>query len=191
VSEDRLAALEARLAQLQSDYDAMHSALEEQLGINDKLAEQVKTLAPFQQTAEDLGGKLRGLTHERAYEKLAEDLKIKPEFRGDVWKLAGYEAKQDEPDEKGMREHLGKWLEERGHYVDQGDGKSNAAEGESKPAAKLPKGEGASRGSSRSSGDGKRKLTPETLRDPDKMTQFMKEIAKSGEGVDAFDLVEA
>jgi hypothetical protein len=143
---------------LRTDYEQTLAALQEQIGENDTLKQRVATLEPFEKQTADLTAKARGLEAARAYDKLADDLGIKPEFRDDVYKLAGYEPKGDAIDPKDLKEHFGKFLAERKHYTN-ADGKE---------PTKLPKGEGAGRGAKDPGfGEGKPQVTREQLRDPE------------------------
>jgi hypothetical protein len=151
---------------LMSDLEATQAALEEQLTQNDAHTTRIKELEPFEGQAKDATGKLRSLAHQRAYEELAGELKIRPEFKDDVWKLAGFEPKGDEPDTKALREHLGKFLENKKHYTEEG-----------KPASKLTKGEGSDRGGKNSGGDGKFRATEKQLNDADWMSRNQSKIA--------------
>ena len=93
------------------------------------------------------------------YDKIAKDLRIKEEFRDDVFKLAEYEPDGDEVDEKKIREHFSKFLSERKGYLDGGD----------KEPKSLPKGEGATRGARDpgfGGGDARPEVTRAQLKDP-------------------------
>jgi hypothetical protein len=169
---------------LRADFDAMQAALEEQLSVVDERDARIAELEPFESQARETGAKLRGLTHQREYEKLADELKIRPEFRDDVWKLAGYEAKEDatEPDGKAIREHLGKFLETRGHYTGES---SKGSSGQTK----LPKGEGASHGAKNPGGDGKFRVTSKQLNDATFMERNQSKIAAASLE-DNFEIVD-
>lgn len=166
--------LQAELTRVQADFEQYTQALEQQLTENEQLKAKLAELEPFQAQTTELQGKLRSLSHERAFEKLAEDLGIRPEAVKDVWDLAKYEAKADEPDEKALREHIGKFLESperKKLYTQDGGG-----------TKRLSKGEGAERGGGKEP-DPRPKFTREQMSDPEWCFKHQEAFAKSmGEG---------
>ena|ERR1017187_1369004 len=85
----------------------------------------------------ELEGKVRSRAARDAYDKVADKLKINPDYKDDVFALAKIQMDGDEPDVKAMEKHLSTFL---------GDNKRFAI-AEDKPK-KIAAGEGSGRGSS-------------------------------------------
>jgi len=135
----------AEYDRLRADYEA---ALTEALEESETLKAKVAELEPFQKQASDMTAKARSLEAARAFDRIAKELKVRDEFKDDVFKLADFQPKDgQEVDEKAVREHFAGFLKDRPQYT----------EGHGEPA-KFAKGEGAARGATDPGfGDGKAK----------------------------------
>jgi hypothetical protein len=123
-----------------ADYEA---ALD---GLNQAISERDEHRAAAEKHTGRLGElekKLRGKTWREAYSKIAKDLKVDAKFEDDVYDLLKLDPDADEPDEKGLRRTLEKFLDGKKHF--------QAAEA---PAPKqIPAGEGFGRGRSVAPGE--------------------------------------
>lgn len=167
----------AEYERLRKDYDQTFEALSEQVAANDALQARVTALEPLEQQVGDLTAKSRSLEAARMYDKVATELKVKPEFRDDVFKLADLKL-DGEPDEKAVKDHFAKFLSERKHYTE-GD----------KEKKHLQKDEHAGRGAKDpgfGDGDAKPTVTSSQLRDP----EWTKSNAKLLQSME-YELVEA
>lgn len=146
---------------LNADYEAALDLLDEERDAHQKSRDRVKELEPLEARVKELEGfqvKARDMEAKAAFDKIADDLKIDPKFRDDVWKLAGFKPKGDEIKPEDVKSHLEGWIKDKPQYV--GDGK---------PApSKLPAGEGSTRGGKSpgfGDGDAKPKVTRAQLAD--------------------------
>lgn len=169
----------AEYDRLRREYDDAMEALTEALGESETLKARVAELEPFEKQAGDLQAKTRSLEAARMYDKVAAELKVKPEFKDDVFKLADLKLDGD-PDEKAVRDHFSKFLADRKHYVAGGD----------EEPSKLPRGEGSSRASRDDGfGDGhsKERVSYAQLRDPEFTSKHATLLADPSK----YDIVEA
>lgn len=152
-----------------AEYDRLRKELEDAYEVitqqDDELTAskaRVAELEPFEAKAGEMTAKARSLEAARLYDRIAKELKVKDEFKDDVFKLSEFKPKDDgEIDEKAIREHFTKFLKERPHYT-QGHGEPT----------KFAKGEGSSRGGKDDGfGEGavKQKVTRAQLNDGDWM----------------------
>jgi hypothetical protein len=154
--------LQAKLSALQVKHTAAlatNQTLQKQAEGMTALQERIAALEPFEKQVGDLTAKTRSLEAARAYDKIADELKVKPEFRDDVFKLADLKI-DGEVDEKAVRDHFTKFLAEKKHYTVGGD----------KEPTTLSKGDGSSRGGESpavGAGDAKTRVTRDQLNDPD------------------------
>ena len=58
---------------------------------------------PVDQTAVQLRAELRKIKHRQVFDKIAVEMKVKPEGLDDLYKLSGYVAKDDVADEEGIK----------------------------------------------------------------------------------------
>ena len=168
--QQQVRTLEAENKRLGTENEQFAAALEEQMTLSEQLQAKVKELEPNGPIVDELKGKLRGLMHERAFEKLAEELNLKPEAVQDVWKLGEYKAEADEPDATKLREHFARFLDGEGRkelYTADGGGKK-----------RLSKGEGADRGGGKEP-DPRPKITREQAGDPEWMFKNQDALAKA------------
>lgn len=169
--------LQRQLSDLQMKHTAAittNEALQEKANSVEALQKRIAELEP---QVGDLTSKARSLEAARMYDKVATELKVKPEFRDDVFKLADLNL-DGEPDEKAVKEHFAKFLSERKHYTE-GD----------KEKKHLQKDEHAGRGAKDpgfGDGDAKPTVTSSQLRDP----EWTKSNAKLLQSME-YELVEA
>jgi hypothetical protein len=165
--DKRLSELEARLKQLESDYNTALEELSGQLTTNEELAAKLKEAEAATGT---LTERVRSEAARREWGKLAESLGVKPEHRDDAWELMKYHAEKDEIDPMHLKEHAAKFLESKKYMLESAD----------KPA-RLPKGEGSDRGRGTPETDGKFRATEAQLNNLDWMNANMANIAKASE----------
>lgn len=159
MSEEKEYVSRADYDKLRKDYEDAMTALTETVAEADGFRERIAALEPFEKQVGDLTAKTRSLEAARAYDKIADELKVKPEFRDDVFKLADLKI-DGEVNEKAVRDHFTKFLAEKKHYTVGGD----------KEPTTLPKGAGGSRGGESpavGAGDAKTRVTRDQLNDPD------------------------
>jgi hypothetical protein len=134
--------------------EALRQAVEESDGFKKRIAE----LEPFEKQASDMTLKARSLEAARTFDKIAKELKIRDEFKDDVFKLGDFKPKDgEEIDEKAVREHFDGFLKDRPQYREN-----------DKEPTKFAKGDGSTRGGpSPAEGDGnaKEKVTRSQLND--------------------------
>ena len=169
----------AEFDRLRKDYEQTLDALGESLAEIDELKANASDGANADARIQELEGKLRSATHAKAFGKLADELGIPEDLRDDVFKVSGYEAKGDEPDEKAMREHFPKNLESPPSLVSKGKAKEEPT--------RYAKGEGASRGSIDDGKTDKKQVTREQLMDAD----WTEANAKLLSDVNAYEIVDA
>lgn len=148
-----LNAANERISQLSKENSARRAKAKEYRAERDSLAAQVTTLtgerdglqtklttAPsaVQKELDLLKSEVRTGKHKAEFERVAKDLKVRPEALGDLWTLAGYKAETDLPDPEALKGIISPLLESRSYLVV--DPAAAAA------AAKLPPGPGADRG---------------------------------------------
>jgi hypothetical protein len=137
---------------LQADYDNTLEVLREQLAENETLQTRLGELEPLE-------ARVRELSHGRAFDKLAEELGVRPEARDDAWKLLGYKPESEEVDETTLRSKMAAFVKDRPFLL---------TDGKARPT-KLPKDEFAGKsGSTNAAGsDGVRQVTRDQLKDPE------------------------
>ena len=110
-----------------SEYDSVLDAFNELDGEHTKLKSQLESSSKHGDPAKhlerikELEGKVRSRSHRDQFDKLAKELRIKPEFAEDIFDLAKFDMSKDEPDAKAMGKHLKDWLEakeSRKNYLD-------------------------------------------------------------------------
>jgi len=183
---DTVTVSKAEYDRLRTDYeqtlDALGEALTEIDDFKAKLSEAGTKLTEAKAGSNrvaELEAKLRQATHAKAFAKLADELGIPEDLRDDVFKVSGYEAKGDEPDEKAMREHFAKYVESRPSLVSKGKAKEEPT--------RYAKGEGASRGSVDDGKSDKKQVTRAQLMDAD----WTEANAKLLSDVNAYEIVDA
>jgi hypothetical protein len=149
----------------------------------------------------ELEGKVRTRSHRDAFDKLAEDFRIKDEFKEDIFDVIKFEMTKDEPDTKAMKGRLKDWLgerESRKHYVrpaDEGEGQGDGEEedfprskttpqssDEGRPAAKpklFTEGEDRGRGGPPANGTQKFRYRSSDLSNHEWMKENAKAYAKA------------
>jgi hypothetical protein len=141
-------------AEYESTLEALNALAEER---DELAAERTKSAG----RVSELEKAVRSRSYKDSYDRMAKELKIKDEFKDDVYRLAGVEEDADEPDEKGLRRHFEKFLESKKHYTQQ----------EPERPKSIPAGEGHGRGRSVSPGEPEFRVTRAQRNDASWMRQ--------------------
>ncbi len=95
----------------------------------------------------ELEGKVRTRNHRDAFNAIADELEIDPDFRDDVFDMAKWDMSKDEADPKAMKAHFRDWLDAkdaRKKYLkakeSAEEGTEGQAEGKTPPAGDKEKG---------------------------------------------------
>lgn len=135
-----------------ADYEA---ALE---AINEAIAERDAARGDAEKHTtrlQDLEKTLRGRTWRDAFDKIADEAKVKKSMRGDVFDLLKLAADNDQADEPGIKTALQAFLKDRPDYVDSAPPRPTT----------LPAGEGSLRGRSVAPGEPELRVTRQQLND--------------------------
>jgi hypothetical protein len=99
---------------------------------------------PVDKTAVQLQAELRELKHRQVFDKVATDLKARPEALDDLWKLSGYTPEADAVDEAALKTLIAEQARTRGYLFD--GTATPPAEGKAPAPARTEPGPGNSRG---------------------------------------------
>jgi len=102
ILQGQVESLTAQLQTLTSERDEYRDALSEVAGERDTLKSQISS--PDELTAEltQLKQQIRDRTHKDVFAKLAKEAKAKEAAIEHLWKVSGYKAEDEDPDEKAL-----------------------------------------------------------------------------------------
>jgi hypothetical protein len=145
------------------DLDAEVSAL---LDENERLTVRVAELENAAHSSDALSTREKALEAREAYAEIAEELGIKPKYRGTAWRDAEFKSEGDAIDRAAMTAHFKNYLETRPEFIQQ------------KPErAKLSVDDNIKRGPSKPAGDGRIRATAAQLSDVAWTDEFFARIA--------------
>lgn len=155
-----------QLAQVTAKNEEQAKLLEQILNENEQLKIRADTSASAKEV-ERLTSELRNRDHRKVFDRLATDLKARPEALDDLWKLSGYTPEADTVDEQALKALISKQTKTRAYLFDGTHTSSTDPAG--KPVSgKTEPGPGNSRGGLvRDSGKFLvRRRGPDSVRDP-------------------------
>jgi hypothetical protein len=163
-----LSGIEGELVRIESKRRILKKTVQDMKTERDTIKAELDALKakPADPTAVQLRAELRELKHKAVFDRIASELKARPEGLEDLWKLSGYVPEADAPDEAKIKELVTAQVKERAYLFD-------GAAPEAKPGEKPKQepGPGASRGGLvRDSGKFQvRRKGPGSMRDPEWM----------------------
>jgi hypothetical protein len=127
-----------KIARYKSERDESRAKLE---AAEKELAEL--KAKPVDKTAVELRAELREIKHRAVFDKIAADLKAKPEALRDLWELSKYTPETDVADEAKIKELIGEQAKSRSYLFTEA---APSEPGKAKPAETKPPGPGNNRG---------------------------------------------
>jgi hypothetical protein len=123
----------ARLgAQRRKFKDAAKRLTEERDGLKKEL-DELKA-KPVDPSAMQLRAELREIKHRKVFDRIASELRARPEALDDLWKLSGYTPETDIADEVKLKEVIGEQAKTRAYLFDSGTTPADGGKPLIKPA---------------------------------------------------------